>query len=136
MSIDEQRRMFRLNRWTPLQPFVANPFDKGAPTEQQDIKQVWFAGVHADIGGGYPEAEGAISKYPLAWMIDQAVGHGLKINTVTKNELVLGHVRAGHKDQYIAKPLARVKSRLKYQGVTSHKCGEPRITNAASPICQ
>jgi uncharacterized protein (DUF2235 family) len=59
MAIDERRRMFRLNRWIEPQPFVKNPFDRSAPPTQQDIKQVWFAGVHADIGGGYPEEESA-----------------------------------------------------------------------------
>lgn len=48
MAIDERRRMFRLNRWNAPQPFVANPFDTIAPYQSQDIKQVWFAGVHAD----------------------------------------------------------------------------------------
>ena len=54
MAIDERRRMFRLNRWVDPQPFVANPFDFAAPKVDQDIKQVWFAGSHSDIGGGYP----------------------------------------------------------------------------------
>ncbi len=102
MSIDERRRMFRLNRWTPRQPFVRNPFDHGAPPRQQDIRQVWFAGVHADVGGGYPEAQSALSKYPLDWMIEQAVPHGLAINTATKNQLVLGEPRAGEAARYVA----------------------------------
>lgn len=43
---------------------IANPF---APQNKapQDIKQVWFAGVHADVGGGYKEECGGLSKYPL-----------------------------------------------------------------------
>ena len=28
---------------------------------EQDIKQVWFAGSHADVGGGYPEQESGLS---------------------------------------------------------------------------
>src|SRR6202007_1122242 len=57
VAIDERRRMFRLNHWIEPQPFVKNPFDRSVPRAEQDIKQVWFAGVHADIGGGYPEDE-------------------------------------------------------------------------------
>jgi uncharacterized protein (DUF2235 family) len=102
ISIDERRRMFRLNRWTSNQPFVPNPFEKDAPAQQQDIKQVWFAGVHADIGGGYPETESALSKYPLAWIIDEAVLHGLKINAAMKTQLVLGHTRVDRERQYTA----------------------------------
>ncbi|HZZ22004.1 MAG TPA: DUF2235 domain-containing protein, partial [Roseiarcus sp.] len=86
MAIDERRRMFRLNHWIDPQPFVANPFDPLAPKVNQDTKQVWFAGSHSDVGGGYPEIESGLSKYPLAWMIDEAVGHGLKINTAMRNK--------------------------------------------------
>jgi uncharacterized protein (DUF2235 family) len=102
MAIDERRRMFRLNRWIDPQPFVANPFDATATETAQDIKQVWFAGVHADIGGGYPEPQGGLSKFPLAWMIDEAVAHGLKINAAMRNNLVLGQPRAGGKNVYVA----------------------------------
>jgi energy-coupling factor transporter ATP-binding protein EcfA2 len=61
--------------------------DKGEP---QDILQVWFAGVHADIGGGYPEAESAIAKYPLIWMIDEARKFGLALNEPSVNQLAWG----------------------------------------------
>ena len=102
MAIDERRRMFRLNRWVDPQPFVANPFDLAALRVEQDIRQVWFAGSHSDVGGGYPETESGLSKYPLAWMIDEAVAHGLKINVAMRNNLVLGQPRAGGKNVYVA----------------------------------
>jgi uncharacterized protein (DUF2235 family) len=101
MAIDERRRMFRLNRWVDPQPFVANPFDLAAPKVDQDIKQVWFAGSHSDVGGGYPEPQSGLSKYPLAWMIDEAVTRGLKINVAMRNNLVLGQPRAGGKNVYV-----------------------------------
>jgi uncharacterized protein (DUF2235 family) len=91
MAIDEQRRMFRLNRWTDPQEYVPNPFAKPDPPLQQEIKQVWFSGVHADIGGGDPEAESALSKFPLDWMIAEAVEAGLHVHTAMRNHLVLGH---------------------------------------------
>ena len=92
MSIDERRRMFRLNRWTEPQTFKSNPFNNRnwAP---QDIRQVWFAGVHADIGGGYLESESGLSKFPLLWMINQAKAAGLKMSTAMINHLVLGKPR-------------------------------------------
>jgi uncharacterized protein (DUF2235 family) len=102
MAIDERRRMFRLNRWVDPQPFVANSFDLAAPKVDQDIKQVWFAGSHSDVGGGYPETQSGLSKYPLAWMIDEAVTHGLKINVAMRNNLVLGQPRVGGKNVYVA----------------------------------
>jgi uncharacterized protein (DUF2235 family) len=102
MAIDERRRMFRLNRWIEPQEFAPNPFHKPDPVPQQDIKQVWFAGVHADIGGGYPESESALSKYTLDWIINEAINAGLRINTAMRNQLVLGHERKGSRNQYVA----------------------------------
>jgi uncharacterized protein (DUF2235 family) len=102
MAIDERRRMFRLNRWIEPQPFVANPFDPVAVETEQNVKQVWFAGGHGDIGGGYPEPQSGLSKFPLAWMIEEAVAHGLRINVAMKNNLVLGQPRIGGKNVYVA----------------------------------
>ena len=56
ISIDERRCMFRLKKWDDPQTYKPVRFNdsNAAP---QDIQQVWFAGVHSDIGGGYPEIE-------------------------------------------------------------------------------
>jgi uncharacterized protein (DUF2235 family) len=99
ISIDERRRLFRINRWTDPQEYKPNPFDP-AGAKPQDIKQVWFAGVHVDIGGGYPETESGPAKYPLGWLIDEAVEHGLQINMAMYNHLVLGHPRQGGTHTY------------------------------------
>jgi uncharacterized protein (DUF2235 family) len=99
VAIDERRRMFRLNRWVEPQDYNPNPFDPSS-AEPQDIKQVWFSGVHTDIGGGYPETESAPAKYPLGWMIDEAVPHGLQISKTMYNHLVLGHARQGGRRSY------------------------------------
>ena len=94
--------MFRLNRWAEPREFVPNPFAKLDLPLQQDIKQVWFAGVHADIGGGYPEAQSALSKFPLGWMIGEARAAGLRVDTGMCNHLVLGHERKGSTRVYVA----------------------------------
>ena len=67
VSIDERRCYYRQNLW-------------GAPFEHQDIKQVWFAGVHSDVGGSYPEKESGLSKVALEWMLHEAECAGLKID--------------------------------------------------------
>src|SRR3954470_16107395 len=86
ISIDERRCMFRLKKWDEPQTYKPVRFNyvKNTP---QDSLQVWFAGVHADIGGGYPEVESSLSKYPLLWMIDEAEKAGLKFNRATINQL-------------------------------------------------
>jgi len=71
IAMDERRRMFRLNHWRDPQSFFPQPGNYEV-RQPQDIRQVWFAGVHSDVGGGYAESESSLSKYPLLWMIEQA----------------------------------------------------------------
>src|SRR6185503_17860542 len=100
IAIDERRRMFRLNKWTEPQTFKSNPFN-AKNWKPQDIRQVWFAGVHSDIGGGYPETESGLSKFPLLWMINQAKAAGLKTSTAMVNHLVLGTERKNSIRTYV-----------------------------------
>ena len=66
VSIDEKREDFWPTLW--------------AAKESADIKQVWFAGVHADVGGGYPPSAGRVlSDVPLAWMAAEAAACGLAL---------------------------------------------------------
>jgi uncharacterized protein (DUF2235 family) len=105
MSMDERRCMFRLKKWEQPQTFTHNRFNQ-AGAEPQDIMQVWFAGVHADIGGGYPEKESGLSKYPLIWMIGEAVKCGLAVNPRTVNQLAWGVQRKGSPFSYVAPDVA------------------------------
>jgi uncharacterized protein (DUF2235 family) len=47
-----------------------------APIDRQRISQVWFTGVHSDIGGGYPQD--GLSYVTFDWMLDRAAAYGLK----------------------------------------------------------
>jgi len=100
MSIDERRRMFRLNRWIEPQHYRPDPF--AALTEvAQDIRQVWFAGVHGDVGGGYPEQQSGLSKYPLLWMIEQVKAAGLRVDDSMVDHLAWGRARPGSNHVYV-----------------------------------
>jgi uncharacterized protein (DUF2235 family) len=90
MAIDERRRMFRLNWWKEGQTFVENPFTKPRIEYPQDCEQLWFPGVHSDVGGGYPEEQSSLSKWPLIWMVEEAVKHGLEIDNRTFRRLAWG----------------------------------------------
>ena len=73
-AIDERRKPFRPTLWTrPAQP------DPAAEPTTSDVEQVWFAGVHSDVGGGYAPEHG-LSDIALTWMIDKAERHGLKVD--------------------------------------------------------
>jgi uncharacterized protein (DUF2235 family) len=100
ISIDERRCMFRLKKWDQPQIYKHNRFND-THSEPQDILQVWFAGVHSDIGGGYPERDSGLSKYPLLWMIEEAIKCGLTVNPRTVNQLAWGIQRKNSPFKYV-----------------------------------
>ncbi len=54
-------------------PFVPSIWDRR--TGQKNLQQVWFAGVHSNIGGGYPDS--GLSDVAFLWMTNRAMEHGL-----------------------------------------------------------
>jgi uncharacterized protein (DUF2235 family) len=66
VSIDEHRAFFRQNLLTQ--------------DEEQDFKQYWFPGVHADVGGGYPEADGGLWRVAFEWMVSEAAQANLRFD--------------------------------------------------------
>ena len=81
IAIDERRAFFRTHLWRP----GADPKKAHGP---KDLLQVWFPGVHCDVGGGYPEAESGLSKFALEWMLDEAEKFGLRIDKPRKDEVL------------------------------------------------
>jgi AraC-like DNA-binding protein len=47
-----------------------------------------LAGVHGDVGGGYPEDEATLAKVPLAWMLREAKGLGLLVSGRSLGQMV------------------------------------------------
>lgn len=82
VSIDEKRTMFLPQLWPEGEEYWGNPFNRGHAVPQ-DAREVWFKGVHCDIGGGYPEAESGLAKLPIKWMIEQTGPMGLLYRTQT-----------------------------------------------------
>jgi uncharacterized protein (DUF2235 family) len=82
VAIDERRAFFRSHLWRPAA-------DSVTPSGPKDLQQVWFPGVHCDVGGGYPESESGLSKIALEWMVREAVANGLLIDE-TKRSAILG----------------------------------------------
>jgi len=60
LALDERRKNFVPTLWTQTPEGKKNG---------QVLKQVWFAGVHCDVGGGYKEH--GSSDIPLAWMASE-----------------------------------------------------------------
>ena len=58
IAIDDERRTFHPVLWD------------ADPEQPERIQQVWFAGVHANVGGGYPKQ--GLAMISLDWMMSEA----------------------------------------------------------------
>lgn len=88
VAIDERRAAFRQNL-----------FD---PAGKSDLQEVWFPGVHSDVGGGYPEEDSGLAKGALEWMLAESELLGLRVDPTIKAEL-LGYANPDNRPA-IAKP--------------------------------
>lgn len=66
VAIDEQRNAFPEALFHPQQP---------------GLTEVWFPGVHRDVGGGLPEGQRRIANEALAWIAKEAVANGLHLTS-------------------------------------------------------
>lgn len=63
LAIDDERHTFHPVLW-----------DESGEKDPQRIQQVWFAGVHSNIGGGYPKD--GLAFVTLDWMVSEVEGKG------------------------------------------------------------
>ncbi|MBP5981730.1 MAG: DUF2235 domain-containing protein [Halomonas sp.] len=78
LAIDEKRKDFEPTLWEAR--------------EGIDLKQVWFAGVHSDVGGGKEPDENGIqaSDTPFKWMVKEANAAGLATEAYLHKHLTNG----------------------------------------------
>lgn len=69
VAIDERRETFMPTLWTGI-------------AAHQNAKQIWFPGVHGDVGGGYAVTD--LSDAALAWMIGEANALDLDFRDISK----------------------------------------------------
>ena len=80
LAIDEKRFQFPATLWT------------SQPASGQTLQQVWFCGVHSDIGGGEPDdvpGTTALSDITLSWMMSKAAALGLQIDASVKAQYAI-----------------------------------------------
>jgi uncharacterized protein (DUF2235 family) len=104
VAIDERRAFFRNHLWRP-------PANATTPSGPRNVLQVWFPGVHCDVGGGYPEAESGLSKGALRWMLCEAEHAGLLVDAGRRAD-ILGETSSG---RYVA-PNAQANSHESLRG--------------------
>ena len=70
LSLDEKRDDFEATVWNK-----EKDQQEGYDPSEYNLKQVWFAGTHTDVGGGYPpdkEDNTHLSDIPMMWMLKEA----------------------------------------------------------------
>jgi uncharacterized protein (DUF2235 family) len=67
LAIDEQRNPFTPDLWTPRTQDTPG-----------DFRQVWFSGVHSDVGGTFEDHR--LADITLTWLATGAAIHGLSID--------------------------------------------------------
>jgi len=91
VSIDERRAYYRDNLWGPPVDIDDPEWPKELRDQgiRQDIAQVWFPGVHSDVGGSYPQSEAAPANEALRWMIGELQSQGAEL-CQERVDMVLG----------------------------------------------
>ncbi len=80
LALDEERTTFHPELWDERGAAAVLPRPDGKRyTEDEQISQVWFAGVHSNVGGGYPDD--ALAYVALVWMITAARQCGLRFKS-------------------------------------------------------
>jgi uncharacterized protein (DUF2235 family) len=105
LALDDERRAFWPVLWDedlvgcdgnpgPMNEGWSPPADSEIPPEVarplhaidlQRLSQVWFVGMHSDVGGGYPQ--NGLSYVTLDWMMSRAIVYGLRLKPSAIAEL-------------------------------------------------
>jgi len=82
LSLDDQRTTFHPLLWDE----EAEAKMVAEKTVQPGrLTQVWFAGVHSNVGGGYPEDQ--LSLVSLEWIMNEAIENGLVLDPDMVNQI-------------------------------------------------
>lgn len=78
LSLDDERTTFHPLLWDESTA-VPPPATPTYPVDAERISQVWFAGVHSNVGGGYPDD--SLACVALTWIMEEAKACGLRFKT-------------------------------------------------------
>ena len=80
LSLDDERTTFHPIVWDEeAEALAVRSTDPRQRVRRGRITQVWFAGVHSNVGGGYPEDQ--LSLVSLKWIMHEAMESGLALET-------------------------------------------------------
>ena len=79
VALDERRALFQLTGWA---------------SAHIDVKEVWFAGDHSDVGGGHTSGNTALADASLRWMLGEASAACLRLDPAAKERVACLERRA------------------------------------------
>lgn len=74
LALDDERDTFHPLLWDEVHE---RALVRNGEVDEARLRQVWFAGMHSDVGGGY--ADDALSYVSLVWMAEEAERVGLRL---------------------------------------------------------
>ena len=125
VALDEKREGFPPSLWDT----------------RDGVEQVWFAGVHADVGGWYDDA--SLSDIALRWMADKAMEKGLLLDKTAVNQITGDPLGQAH-DSFSGKDL-KIWERIRWRflgkeirdvpdGALIHESVQTRINAGIEPL--
>ena len=121
LAIDDERKAFHPILWSepPIHPY-------------QTVEQVWFPGVHSNVGGGY--AMKGLSDIPLRWMIQKVRDRGLIFKKEFEAHLYLdpNDKTYDSRSGFLKKGLYRRKIRTIAVGAKIHQSAVDRRNEASN----
>lgn len=92
LALDDERNAFHPRLWNEApdsqnpEQGTANANRRSRHIDGERISQVWFCGMHANVGGGY--ADDSLSYVPLQWIMSEANKHGLRLEPSIWQDLI------------------------------------------------
>lgn len=117
LALDDERLTF-----LPLR------FDQSTVPPGQEIQELWFAGMHSDVGGGYPD--NAVSLDPLVWMKSEAQLQELRFDEL----IMMRHERGRYPQAQIHDSRAGLASLYRYAPRKFEPPSADRSETHGSPV--
>jgi hypothetical protein len=78
LALDDERTTFHPVLWDESTQLPFNPHPERSLSDER-ISQVWFSGMHSNVGGGYPDD--SLARIPQYWIMTEAQKCGLRFKS-------------------------------------------------------
>ena len=86
LALDDTRNTFHPVLWNELH--LPNQNTLTRHIQEERVSQVWFAGMHSSVGGGYPDD--ALANISLHWIMSEAARLGIRFKPDAMRQVTEG----------------------------------------------